>query len=152
MKFSGLPVRGHNKKDQMKSSSEEGVLNNIPPTPATALPPLPRPENHPKTDVLEALDALALALAEHGHQWTPRERALYEKAVENQIASVQMLAEARDLEQELWAARSEVDGERKRIAALQAALRHIAEMPERDQDDAHRMRHVAAQTLKGTPR
>ena len=30
--------------------------------------------------VQEALDALACALADHGHGWTPRERALYEAA------------------------------------------------------------------------
>jgi hypothetical protein len=28
----------------------------------------------------EALDALALALVDHGHQWTDKQRALYEEA------------------------------------------------------------------------
>jgi hypothetical protein len=31
--------------------------------------------------ILEALDVLALALADHGHVWTDRERTLYETAV-----------------------------------------------------------------------
>ena len=31
--------------------------------------------------ILEALDVLALALADHGHVWTDRERSLYETAV-----------------------------------------------------------------------
>ena len=30
--------------------------------------------------ILAALDALGLALTEHGHEWTPEERALYERA------------------------------------------------------------------------
>ncbi len=33
------------------------------------------------TRVLDALDALALALAEHDHQWTIDERRMYEQAV-----------------------------------------------------------------------
>jgi hypothetical protein len=32
--------------------------------------------------VLGALDSLGVALADHGHQWTEGERAIYEKAVE----------------------------------------------------------------------
>jgi hypothetical protein len=32
-------------------------------------------------EITEALDALGLALAEHGHVWTDRERQLYESAV-----------------------------------------------------------------------
>jgi hypothetical protein len=36
------------------------------------------PPSHPITD---ALDALALALAAHGHEWTERERQLYETAI-----------------------------------------------------------------------
>ncbi len=35
----------------------------------------------PPHPVQEALDALALALIEHGHQWTDRERQLYENAL-----------------------------------------------------------------------
>jgi hypothetical protein len=31
--------------------------------------------------MIEALDALAVALAGHGHVWTETERALYERAV-----------------------------------------------------------------------
>ena len=31
--------------------------------------------------IVEALDALGLALADHGHVWTDRERQLYESAV-----------------------------------------------------------------------
>jgi hypothetical protein len=31
--------------------------------------------------VLDALDALALALTAHGHQWSDRERLLYESAI-----------------------------------------------------------------------
>ena len=31
--------------------------------------------------IIKALDKLALALAEHNHQWTDRERKLYEKAI-----------------------------------------------------------------------
>lgn len=35
-----------------------------------------------KTQVaIEALDTLALALANHGHQWKDKERELYEKAI-----------------------------------------------------------------------
>lgn len=34
--------------------------------------------SHP---ILAALDALALALADHSHSWTERERLLYETAV-----------------------------------------------------------------------
>ena len=33
------------------------------------------------TIAIDALDALALALVTHGHQWTPRERSLYERAI-----------------------------------------------------------------------
>lgn len=72
----------------MNISSDGYVLPYNSPVPVTALPPQPRPENHPKTVVLEALDALALALAGHNHQWTPRERDLYEKAVDSHVASV----------------------------------------------------------------
>ncbi len=32
-------------------------------------------------EIREALDTLGLALAEHGHAWTDRERQLYERAV-----------------------------------------------------------------------
>lgn len=35
----------------------------------------------PPHPILAALDALALALAEHGHAWSERERQLYETAV-----------------------------------------------------------------------
>lgn len=31
--------------------------------------------------ILEALDTLALALTEHDHQWTHKERSLYSRAV-----------------------------------------------------------------------
>jgi hypothetical protein len=31
--------------------------------------------------ILDALDALGLALADHGHKWTDHERRLYEDAV-----------------------------------------------------------------------
>jgi hypothetical protein len=31
--------------------------------------------------IVQALDALALALAGHGHTWTPRERESYERAI-----------------------------------------------------------------------
>lgn len=31
--------------------------------------------------IVEALDALGLALVEHGHEWTERERQLYDLAV-----------------------------------------------------------------------
>ena len=37
----------------------------------------PEPPPHP---ILDALDALALALTDHGHEWTERERSLYETA------------------------------------------------------------------------
>jgi hypothetical protein len=37
----------------------------------------------------------------------------------------------------------------KRIAELEAALHHMAHMPEYDQDDAHRLRNLAEQALKG---
>lgn len=36
------------------------------------------PPQHP---ILEALDVLAVALADHGHTWTDREVDLYENAV-----------------------------------------------------------------------
>lgn len=36
----------------------------------------------PSHPVLDALDALALALAGHGHVWSAEERAQYEHAVE----------------------------------------------------------------------
>ena len=42
--------------------------------------------------ILDALDMLGLALAEHGHVWTPEERAAYEKAVK--IASAPVRIEA----------------------------------------------------------
>ncbi len=32
--------------------------------------------------VIGALDSLGLALADHNHQWTEGERAIYEKAIE----------------------------------------------------------------------
>jgi len=32
-------------------------------------------------ELIEALDALALALTDHNHQWTNKERKLYEKAI-----------------------------------------------------------------------
>lgn len=35
----------------------------------------------PPNPLFEALDALALALSDHQHQWTERERSLYETAV-----------------------------------------------------------------------
>jgi hypothetical protein len=34
-----------------------------------------------KASVREALDTLALALTDHGHVWTDRERSAYERAV-----------------------------------------------------------------------
>jgi hypothetical protein len=37
--------------------------------------------------LLEALDTLGLALAEHNHYWTPDERSLYEEAVAELEAS-----------------------------------------------------------------
>lgn len=36
------------------------------------------PPVHP---ILQALDSLSLALADHAHEWTDRERQLYETAV-----------------------------------------------------------------------
>ena len=36
----------------------------------------------PPNPILEALDALALALSDHKHVWTDRERILYETAVD----------------------------------------------------------------------
>jgi hypothetical protein len=38
----------------------------------------PRARSHP---IVDALDALAVALADHGHKWTDRERGLYETAI-----------------------------------------------------------------------
>ena len=35
----------------------------------------------PPNPLLEALDAIGLALAEHNHVWTDREKMLYETAV-----------------------------------------------------------------------
>ncbi len=35
----------------------------------------------PPHPILEALDALAIALTDHGHSWTERERQLYETAL-----------------------------------------------------------------------
>jgi len=34
-----------------------------------------------KSKIIEALNALALALAGHDHQWTDKQRDLYEKAI-----------------------------------------------------------------------
>ena len=34
-----------------------------------------------KNPIVEALDALALALADHGHSWSDREVSLYETAI-----------------------------------------------------------------------
>ncbi len=34
-----------------------------------------------KETVIEALDKLGLALAEHEHQWTVEERGLYERSI-----------------------------------------------------------------------
>lgn len=39
-----------------------------------------RMKSVPPNPLLDALDALALALVEHGHVWTDRERSLYETA------------------------------------------------------------------------
>lgn len=36
----------------------------------------------PPNPILEALDELGLALVDHDHVWTDRQRALYEEAVE----------------------------------------------------------------------
>lgn len=35
---------------------------------------------------LELIDSLALSLADHGHQWTPEQRAAYEQVTEAQKA------------------------------------------------------------------
>ncbi|MCP3947348.1 hypothetical protein [Herbaspirillum sp.] len=35
----------------------------------------------PINPIVQALDALALALLDHGHEWTDRERLLYETAI-----------------------------------------------------------------------
>lgn len=35
----------------------------------------------PTNPILAALDTLALALSDHGHDWTPREIELYESSV-----------------------------------------------------------------------
>lgn len=35
----------------------------------------------PANPILAALDALASALVDHGHEWTEKERILYEQAV-----------------------------------------------------------------------
>jgi hypothetical protein len=40
-----------------------------------------REQAEPPHPILEALDALAVALTNHGHLWTDRERQLYETAV-----------------------------------------------------------------------
>jgi hypothetical protein len=45
---------------------------------AAARQRLETPRSNP---ILEALDALALALADHEHQWSAREAELYETAV-----------------------------------------------------------------------
>ncbi len=37
-------------------------------------------QNEPRV-ILDALDALGLALADHDHMWTHRERRLYERAI-----------------------------------------------------------------------
>lgn len=37
-----------------------------------------KPPEHP---IVQALDALALALADHGHSWSEREVSLYETAI-----------------------------------------------------------------------
>jgi len=39
------------------------------------------PPSTPQNPILAALDALGVALADHGHTWTDREHALYENAV-----------------------------------------------------------------------
>lgn len=36
---------------------------------------------------IDALDALGVALAAHGHQWSNRERHLYERAIKELISS-----------------------------------------------------------------
>lgn len=36
----------------------------------------------PAHPIVEALDALALALADHDHHWSDRERSLYETAID----------------------------------------------------------------------
>lgn len=38
-------------------------------------------QEKPKHPIVDALDMLALALADHNHQWTDREVSLYETAV-----------------------------------------------------------------------
>ncbi len=40
-----------------------------------------RQQPAPPHPIIEALDVLALALADHGHVWTDREKSLYETAV-----------------------------------------------------------------------
>ena len=48
-----------------------------------ANPPAPLSETHSATSAaLKALDSLGVALAAHGHAWTPEERDSYDKAVE----------------------------------------------------------------------
>ncbi len=37
--------------------------------------------------ILKALDELALALANHGHKWTRKERTLYERSVKTLVSS-----------------------------------------------------------------
>lgn len=39
------------------------------------------PKEPPKHPILDALDTLALALTDHGHQWSDEEVAKYETAV-----------------------------------------------------------------------
>jgi len=45
---------------------------------ADALERKKQPDNHP---IVQALDALALALTDHGHSWSDREVSLYETAI-----------------------------------------------------------------------
>ncbi len=47
-------------------------------------------KRRPNNDGLTALDALALALVEHGHVWTALERKLYEIAIKGMLAAALM--------------------------------------------------------------
>lgn len=88
------------------------------------------------TDMLWRHSAALLAAYEELEAQKQLTRSVFKSAVDVE----------RELKQTLADVRSDAE---KRIAELEAGLKSMAEMPEHDQDDAHRLRHMAKQALKG---
>ena len=50
-----------------------------------------------KNVVVEALEAMGLALAGHNHRWTPRERSLFERAIAHSSNVTHQRSDARSM-------------------------------------------------------